>query len=86
MRISEWFNLSYAQYLTIPRSILQAMPLDWQERFTACLMELDDTFDWRPEEGRYWVRLKDAKGRYASDPFMQYRHPNIEVIESCRRC
>ena len=82
--IHEWFELSYAQYLTIPRSVLQSMPLEWQERFVECLRELDATMDWRPQEGRYWVRLKDAVGRYVDDPLMDYergrrRIPQKEV-------
>ena len=70
-----WFELTYAQYLTIPRSVLEAMPDEWQERLVACLRELDDTMDWRPSGGRYWVQLKDAQGRYVHDRFMEYRHP-----------
>lgn len=70
-----WFELSYAQYLTIPRSVLQAMPVGWQRRFVRCLRELDQIVDWRPKEGRYWVQLKDDKGRYAHDPFMDYKRP-----------
>ena len=82
--IHTWFGLSYAQYLTIPRSIMEAMPAEWQERMVACLRELDDTFDWRPAEGRYWCRLKDSKGRYAPDPLIEYRHPDRVYIESVR--
>lgn len=67
-----WFELGYAQYLTIPRSILQSMPIEWQGRFVKCLEELDDTFNWRPREGRYWVKLKDGQGRYVHDPLMDY--------------
>ncbi len=73
--IHHWFGLSYAQYLTIPRSVLQAMPVEWQRRFTACLEALDETYDWHPSEGRYWVQLKDDQGRYVSDVLMDYRHP-----------
>ena len=62
--IHDWFELSYAQYLTIPRSVLQSMPTELQERFTTCLDELDETIDWRPKEGCYWVQLRDDKGRY----------------------
>jgi hypothetical protein len=70
--IHDWFGLTYAQYLTIPRSILQSMPAEWQQRFVRCLEELDAAFDWRPSEGRYWVTLKDAKGRIRHDPLMDY--------------
>lgn len=67
-----WFELTYAQYLTIPRSVLQSMPDEWQAQFVALLDELDETMDWRPQEGRYWVQLKDARGRYVADPLMDY--------------
>ena len=70
--IHNWFGLTYAQYLTIPRSVLQSMPEEWQTRFVQCLEELDEAIDWRPSEGRYWVQLKDGKGRYVSDPLMDY--------------
>lgn len=73
--IHEWFELSYAQYLTVPRSVLEAMPLKWKKKFAKLLYELDGTIDWRPTSGRYWVQLKDGEGRYKKDPFMEYRRP-----------
>ena len=76
----DWFELSYAQYLTVPRSILQSMHLKWQKKFVKLMEELDDTIDWRPKTGRYWVQLKDSKGRYVQDSFMQYRHVNKSDI------
>lgn len=72
MKIHEWFSLSYAQYLTVPRSALQSMPDEWQEKFVKLLEELDEKIDWRPKEGNYWVKLKDRKGRYSHDPLMDY--------------
>lgn len=70
--IHNWFELTYAQYLTIPRSVLQSMPTEWQIRFVNCLKELDSAIDWRPKDGRYWVKLKDNRGRYIEDPLMDY--------------
>lgn len=67
-----WFELSYAHYLTIPRSVLQSMPLEWQRRFATCLWQLDETMDWRPPVGRYWVQLRDERGRYVKDPLADY--------------
>lgn len=75
-----WFELSYAQYLTIPRSVMQAMPHEWQVRMATCLAELDETIDWRPKQGRYWVQLKDEKGKYVNDPLMEYRHTRKDAI------
>ena len=57
--IHDWFELSYAQYLTIPRSVLQSMPIEWQETFVKCLTELDETIDWRPKHGCYRCQLMD---------------------------
>lgn len=71
--VHSWFELSYAQYLTVPRSVLQSMPVEWQQRLVACLEELDEQIDWRPKEGRYWVKLKDDRGRYVEDPLMDYQ-------------
>lgn len=39
--IHNWFSLSYASWLTLPRSVLQTMPDEWQERLVTCLRELD---------------------------------------------
>lgn len=75
-----WFELSYAQYLTIPRSVLQSMPLGWQKRFVKCLEELDELIDWRPKEGRYWVQLKDGKGRYVNDEFQDYERGRRVIL------
>lgn len=56
--IHDWFGLSYAQYLTIPRSALQSMPLDWQLKFVEMMRVLDKDINWRPEAGlRYIVKL-----------------------------
>jgi hypothetical protein len=83
--VHHWFELTYAQYLTIPRSSLEAMPGEWQRRFVRCLEELDAAFDWRPKEGRYWVELRTADERYAHDPLREYRHPDWGYIDSLRR-
>jgi hypothetical protein len=77
--IHMWFELSYAQYLTIPRSVLQSMPDEWQRRFVQCLEELDYNMDWRPKKGRYWVRLKNEKGQFISDPLMDYQRGRRKI-------
>lgn len=77
--IHEWFELSYAQYLTVPRSALQSMPNEWQARFVKCLNELDELIDWRPRSGRYWVELRNENGRFAADPLMDYQRGRRRV-------
>lgn len=79
--IHAWFELSYAHFLTIPRSVMQEMPADWQHRMAECLEELDATYDWRPKDGSYWVTLRRYDGRYDSAPLSNYRHGWHEVDE-----
>lgn len=77
-KLHGWWELSYAHYLTIPRSVMQAMPDEWQSKMADLLEELDETLDWRPKDGAYWVKLKDGNGKYATDPFDNYRYP-VEI-------
>jgi hypothetical protein len=83
--IHDWFELSYAQFLTIPRLVMQSMPREWQKKMVALLEEMDDTFDWRPGAGRYWVRLRDADGKFCDAPLDDYRHGSIEHLRRCPR-
>lgn len=51
--IHTWFNLTYANYLVVPRSVLQSMPDEWQQRFVGCLEEMGTAFghlEWPPYE------------------------------------
>lgn len=88
--VHRWFELTYAQYLTIPRSVMQAMPADWQDTMVGCLEELDNTIDWRPDDNRcYFVTLRELieewdedEQRFVEvwkgdldDKFANYRHP-----------
>lgn len=70
--VHTFFELSYAQYLAVPRTALQSMPVEWQRRFVQCLEQLDDSIDWRPSKGGYWVSLRDSKGRFMRDPLADY--------------
>jgi len=83
--IHTWFELTYAQYLTIPRGLLQSMPNNWQKRFVECLMEFESVFNWRPRQGRYWVRLKTDQGKFIHDPFMGYERGRRRITpEECK--
>lgn len=83
--LGEYFELSYAQFLTVPRLVMESMPEQWQADMLKLLREMDDTFDWRPTEGRYWVKLRDAQGHYTHAPLNDYRHGNIEHLRIKRR-
>lgn len=70
--IHGWFGLTYANYLVLPRALLQSMPGEWQERMVACLQELDDHFAEMPHAPGYRVQAVDWNGRYVKDPAPHY--------------
>ena len=81
--IHDWFELTYAQYLTIPRTALQSMPEKWQTDFVKLLDKLDESIDWRPKEGRYWVQLRGPRGEFLPifrDPLMDYERGRRRVL------
>ncbi|OEV14062.1 hypothetical protein [Streptomyces nanshensis] len=45
--VHEHFGLSYANYLVVERSLLQSMPIEWQESFITRLRELEEAFGHR---------------------------------------
>lgn len=43
--VHTWFSLTYSNYLVLPRTLMQSMPLEWQERLTGCLDEMRTAFE-----------------------------------------
>ena len=43
--IHGWFGLTYANYQVLHRTLMQSMPVDWQERMVACLEEMREAFE-----------------------------------------
>jgi hypothetical protein len=78
-----WFELSYAQFLTVPRIFMEAMPYSWQKKMVKLLNELDESYDWRPKNGRFWVSLRDRNGRYHQLPhnICDYRRGSVEHLK-----
>lgn len=84
--VSLWFELTYASYLTIPRSILEDMPDEWQQRFYLLFAELNERYtSWPPSGQHYEVRLRNERGRYCSDALQAYRHPDQQALASIRK-
>lgn len=87
--IHAWFELSYSQFLTVPRLFLQSMPAEWQAKMVDLLNELDESFDWRPEQGTYWVSLAlprddgdDERPKLVpvDHAICDYRHGSVEHL------
>lgn len=49
------FGLSYANYLVLPRTLLQSMPDEWQTQFVALLNQMADAFRHVPQAEHYRV-------------------------------
>lgn len=75
--IHEFFELTYASYLVLPRSILQSAPVEWQQRFVGVLNELETMFD-MPSD-RYAVSIREHDGRLARDPLAAYERGRRRV-------
>jgi hypothetical protein len=80
-----WFCLTYANYLVIQRSLMQAMPVTWQRRFVQLMYEVREEFDTDKLCSDFRVNAIDGNGRFVQDPLRFYRHVNPELIESIRR-
>lgn len=79
--VHKWFGLSYAPYLTLPRSVLQSMPGEWQKRMVALLRELQIRCS---EAGiecpETEVQIRSEAGRVLPNP-LDYRHGQRDVFK-----
>ena len=68
-----WFGLSYASYLVLRRSFIQAMPSGWQQRLVDLLGEMRARLDIDDIPSDFRVTLVDDANRFAVDPWRDYR-------------
>jgi hypothetical protein len=81
--VHSWFELSYSNYLCLPRSVLQSMPEEWQRRFVACLEEMDAMTTSAGLEdlpASYKVIAQDEDGKFARDPYAEYERGRRNVF------
>lgn len=71
--VHQMFGLTYAAYYTVPRLMLQGMPLWWQRLFVWLVSMLPDS----PE---YVCQRRDGAGRFIKDPWANYRRGSIAQI------
>jgi hypothetical protein len=71
--IHNWFELTYANYLVLPRSFLQSMPVEWQQKFVALLEQSAEVARASgiscPE---YRVQAVARNGKFMKDPVPHY--------------
>jgi len=78
-----WFGLSRAAWLTLPRSLMHAMPDDWQRDMACLLRQFNETYRSLPCEYSISVNVR-IDGRFAPVPdwMGNYRHPDSELLRS----
>lgn len=77
----DYFGLSRASWLVLPRVALQSMPLEWQEKFFALVREMEETIEY-PEgySGEFSVTMT-REGKFAKGCLPPYRHHTLPTKE-----
>lgn len=80
-----WYR---CQYLVLNRTLMEAMPKEWQERLVSVLEEVGEEFkvespDWPADT--YMVKARDENGRFVPTPFGRYRSPDYELLNKLKR-
>ena len=76
----DWFGLSRASFLVLPRVLMHEMPEEWQDRMVVLLDEYDETFPNQPDIGTRVQITRKGKLIKTPDWLVNYRHPNKKVI------
>lgn len=86
----EWFSLSYASFIVLPRLLTQSMPSEWQAQLRVLLDEYDEAFPCSdlshltpsvsPRDERNGRRFTRWPGE-----LLNYRRPNPHYIDSLRK-
>ena len=83
-RLSCWFGLSRASFLTLPRVLMEAMPDEWQGQMAELLEQYERAFPNQPDIG---TRVQCTRsGRLAKFPdwLLNYRRPDRAAIDRLR--
>ena len=75
----DWFGLSHASWLVLPRVALQSMPSAWQVKFFALVRELEETIEY-PEgyTGEFAVTMM-RKNKFVRNCLPPYRHHTLRM-------
>lgn len=75
----QWFGLSYANYLAVPRVLIQSMSDEWQSRLARLLDEMQEATRGIEQAPQYRVHTTDEYGRFMRDPLPHYRRDRMEA-------
>ena len=85
-RLWNWFGLSYASFLTIPRVLMHEMPDEWQEKMCDLLEEYQAMYPNQPDVGTTVRFTEPYGGKLIKGPkwLLNYRHPDKALIAKMR--
>lgn len=84
--VHNWFELTYASYLVWPRSIMQSMPPEWQERFVKLAEDIDEAASRAGiQTPPYRVQALGERNRFARDPYASYDRGRRDVFAEKRK-
>jgi len=84
-KLSCWFGLSYASWVTLPRIMMEDMPDEWQGKMADLLNEYSDVFTHCPDVGTR-VNCTTPGGRLTKTPpeLLNYRHPDKDFLRGLK--
>jgi hypothetical protein len=88
-RLWEYFGLTRASWITLPRTLMHEMPDKWQMKMAKLLEEWDDYWDWNDSDiGSTKVQITDENNKFMKIPewLINYRHPNKDKINKLKKC
>lgn len=76
----DWFGLSYADWLTIPRVALQSMPEAWQNKFFELLDRMFESLEFPKgyDELKFVVTAKKGN-RFVRHILPHYKHNDLPM-------
>lgn len=77
--IHTWFSLIYANYLVMPRSVLQSMPDKWQEEFVNLLEKCHEEFGYLNWPSYRVNAVDNETGRFIRDPIPHYNRGRTKL-------
>lgn len=80
--IHSWFGLTYSNYLVLHRTMMQSMPVEWQERAVALFTELDEAFA-HVERAPCFIVRPAREIEYVELTPAQRRHLGVTKRGSC---
>ena len=83
-KLWDWFSLSYASWLTLPRVMMHEMPDEWQMQMAELLNEWDETWDSDELPEPFVTARKNSKFTKWPRWLLNYRHPDRKEIERMR--